>query len=75
MQKNKKIFLFELPTLPTYLTSYTDYQIVVLCKQMIEMWASNYKVGKVTKFFHTMEKFFQAVERFFQAVACAEFYL
>ena len=32
------------------------------------MWASNYKVGKVTKFFHTMEKFFQAVERFFQAV-------
>ena len=35
------------------------------------MWASNYKVGKVTKFFHTMEKFFQAVERFFQAVECA----
>ena len=35
---------------------------------MIEIWASNYKVGKVTKFFHTMEKFFQAVERFFQAV-------
>ena len=32
------------------------------------MWASNYKVGKVTKSFHTMEKFFQAVERFFQAV-------
>lgn len=64
--------MFELPTLPTYLTSYTDYQIVVLCKQMIEMWASNYKVGKVTKFFHTMEKFFQAVERFFQAVECAE---
>ena len=32
------------------------------------MWASNYKVCKVTKFFHTMEKFFQAVERFFQAV-------
>ena len=32
------------------------------------MWASNYKVGKVTKFFHTKEKFFQAVERFFQAV-------
>ncbi len=60
--------MFELPTLPTYLTSYTDYQIVVLCKQMIEIWASNYKVGKVTKFFHTMEKFFQAVERFFQAV-------
>ena len=44
MQKNKKFFLFELPTLPTYLTSYTDYQIVVLCKQVIEMWASNYKV-------------------------------
>jgi hypothetical protein len=39
---------------------------------MIEMWASNYKVGKVTKFFHTMEKFFQAVERFFQAVEGAE---
>ena len=37
------------------------------------MWANNYKVGKVTKFFHTMEKFFQAVERFFQAVECAEF--
>ena len=36
------------------------------------MWASNYKVGKVTKFFHTKEKFFQAVERFFQAVECAE---
>ena len=35
---------------------------------MIEIWASNYKVGKVTKFFHTMEKFFQAVERFFQTV-------
>ena len=32
------------------------------------MWASNYKVCKVTKFFHTMEKFFQAVEKSFQAV-------